>query len=157
MRTTDDKTERRAQLTAAMQAAGCTAPRDWVSSELSENIAQFARFRVLHDVHVLADDVEHVLSDALDDQPDLQDTLQTLRAAVDPAALHALLRAYAKALGNAFVMVLDEGGMCDDPRMPGWQLMETGPDGPTGRLVQGLHEDYLDFEDSYQPLTGAGT
>lgn len=157
MRDTDDKTERRAQLTAAMQAAGCTAPRDWVSSELSENIAQFARFRVLHDVHVLADDVEHVLSDAIDEQPELEGTLQTLRAAVDPTALHALLRAYAKALGNHFVMVLDEGGMSDDPRLPGWQLMETGPDGPTGRRVDGLHEDYLDFEDSYRPLADART
>lgn len=157
MRATDDKTERRAQLTAAMQAAGCTAPRDWVSSELSENIAQFARFRVLHDVHVLADDVEHVLSDAIDEHPELEGTLQTLRAAVDPKALHALLRAYAKALGNHFVMVLDEAGMSDDPRMPGWQLMETGPDGPTGRRVDGLHEDYLDFEDSYQPLADART
>lgn len=145
-----ERTERHAALTAAMQAAGCITPRDWVGSELAENIAQFARFRVLRDVHLLVDDVEATLSDIADDHPGLQASLDTLRAALPPNALHALLRAYGKVLGNGFVMVLDEGGMSDDVRAPGWQLMETGADGePTGRLVQGLHEDYLDFDGSY--------
>ncbi|MCF7752140.1 hypothetical protein KQ945_15370 [Bacillus subtilis subsp. subtilis] len=153
MSSPNDRTERHARLTAAMQAAGCTAPRDWVRSELSEDIAQFARFLVLRDVHQLADDVEGTLSDMTHDRPDLQASVETLRAALEPSALHALLLAYGRALGNGFVMVLDEGPAAQDADMPGWQLMETGADGaPTGRAVQGLHEDYLDFEGAYQPL-----
>ena len=149
--TTSTRTARRAALTAAMQSAGCTAPADWVNSELREDIPQFARFLLLRDVHTLADAVDDTLAEAVYDRPDLQRTLQSLHAAVDPAALHALLLAYGKALGNGVVMALDEGPAAPAPDMPSWQLVETDADGePTGRLVQGLHEDYLDFDAAYQ-------
>lgn len=145
------KSDRRAALTAAMQAAGCTAPKDWVNSELREDIPQFARFLMLQEVHQLADAVEDGLAEALFDRPDLEQTLDAARAALGPAALHDLFRAYAKALGNSFVMVLDEGPSTASADTPGWQLMETDAEGePTGRLVQGLHEDYLDFDASYK-------
>jgi len=138
--------ERRDELSAAMKAAGCSDPRDWVNSELGENLPQFARFLMLRDVHALADDVDGTLSEALFDRPDLEQTLATLRSAVDPQALHALLHAYGKALGNSVVMAVDEGPAMREDGMPGWLLMETDAnDEPTGRLVQGLHEDYLDF------------
>ncbi len=149
-------TNRRTQLADAMQAAGCVDPRDWVSSELDENIPQFARFLLLRDVHHLADAVQDTLAEAVYDRPDLQDTLTALQAAVAPAALEALLLAYGRALGNGFVMTLDDGAMAQGADTPGWQLMETDADGePTGRLVQGLHEDYLDFDGAYQPLARA--
>lgn len=145
--TTSTRADRRASLTAAMQSAGCAAPADWVNSELREDIPQFARFLLLRDVHTLTDAVDDTLAEALYDRPDLQGTVQALHAAVDPAALHALLLAYGKALGNGFVMALDEGPAAPAPDMPGWQLVETDADGePTGRLVQGLHEDYLDVD-----------
>ncbi|WP_313141270.1 hypothetical protein [Stenotrophomonas sp.] len=145
-------TDRRDELTAAMKAAGCSDPRSWVNSELGEDLPQFARFLMLRDVHTLADDVDSALSEALFDRPDLEQTLATLRGAVDPQALHALLRAYGKALGNSFVMAVDEGPAMREDGMPGWLLMETDAnDEPTGRLVQGLHEDYLDFDDRYTP------
>ncbi|OWT77016.1 MULTISPECIES: hypothetical protein [unclassified Achromobacter] len=148
---TDNKsnTERRAALAAAMEAAGCTDPKSWVDSELSEDIPQFARFLLLQEVHRAADAVEVTVSEALFDRPDLEVTLKTLRSIVAPDALNELLLAYGKALGNTFVMALDHGPQDDD--VPRWQLMETDAEGkPTGRLVQGLHEDYLDFEDSYE-------
>ncbi|WP_416056350.1 hypothetical protein [Stenotrophomonas maltophilia] len=129
-----------------MKAAGCSDPRDWVNSELGENLPQFARFLMLRDVHALADDVDGTLSEALFDRPDLEQTLATLRGAVHSQALHALLHAYGKALGNSVVMAVDEGPAMREDGMPGWLLMETDAnDEPTGRLVQGLHEDYLDF------------
>ena len=135
-----------------MKAAGCTDPRSWVNSELGENLPQFARFLMLRDVHTLADDVDSALSEALFDRPELEQTLATLRGAMDPQALHALLRAYGNALGNSFVMAVDEGPAMREDGMPGWLLMETDAnDEPTGRLVQGLHEDYLDFDDRYTP------
>ena len=74
--------ERRDELSAAMKAAGCSDPRDWVNSELGENLPQFARFLMLRDVHALADDVDGTLSEALFDRPDLEQTLATLRGAV---------------------------------------------------------------------------
>lgn len=133
-----------------MQAAGCTDARSWVNSELGENLPQFARFLMLRDVHLLTDDVDGALSDAIFDRPELEEALATLRNAVDPQVLHALLHAYGKALGNGFVMALDEGPAMREEGMPGWQLMETDAgDEPTGRRVQGLHEDYLEFEESY--------
>ncbi len=145
-----NNSERRTRLTKAMQAAGCTQPRDWVRSELGEDIPQFARFLMLRDVHRLADAVDDTLTEAVYDQPALQHTLDALRAAVPRSSLHALLLAYGKALGNGFVMALDEGPAAQEEGMPGWQLIETDADGaPSGRLVEGLHEDYLDFDTSY--------
>jgi len=145
-------TDRRAGLIAAMKAAGCGDSRSWVNSELGEDLPQFARFLVLRDVHALADDVEGALSEALFDRPELEQTLAALRGAVDPQAPHALLRAYGKALGNSFVMAVDEGPAMREDGMPGWVLMETGVDDePTGRVVQGLHKDYMDFEGSGAP------
>ena len=144
--------DRHAQLTTAMLGAGCIAPKDWVHSELSENIPQFARFLLLRDVHRAADAVDTVLADTVGEQPHLQATLDALREAVGEDALHTLLQAYGKALGNALVMVLDEGPADASAEQPGWALMETDADGvPTGRWVQGLHEDYLDFDGAYQP------
>lgn len=149
--------ERRTRLAAAMHAAGCTQPKDWVRSELGEDIPQFARFLMLRDVHRLADAVDDTLTEALYDQPELQHTLDALRAAVPSASLHALLQAYGKALGNGFVMALDQGPAAPEEGMPGWQLMETDADGaPTGRRVEGLHEDYLDFDTSYERLSVHG-
>jgi hypothetical protein len=149
--------ERRALLTAAMLAAGCTEPKDWVRSELAEDIPQFARFLMLRDVHRLADAVDDTLTEALYDQPGLQRTLDVLRAAVPRSSLDALLLAYGKALGNGFVMALDQGPAAPEEGMPGWQLIETDADGaPTGRRVEGLHEDYLDFDTSYARLSLRG-
>ncbi|HCV95922.1 MAG TPA: hypothetical protein DGV23_04085 [Stenotrophomonas sp.] len=145
--------DRRAQLTGAMHAAGCLDPRDWVGSELAEDIPEFARFLLLREVYQLTDAVQDTLADAVYDQPALQDTLKALHEAVAPAALEALLLAYGRALGNGWVMALDHGPAGQGPDWPGWQLMETDAEGaPSGRLVQGLHEDYLDFEGAYQRL-----
>ena len=62
------------------------------------------------------------------------------------------LLAYGQALGNSFVMAVDEGPSRREDGMPGWVLMETDADDtPSGRLIQGLHEDYLDFATSVAP------
>lgn len=144
--------DRHAQLTTALLGAGCTAPKDWVHSELSEDIPQFARFLMLRDVHRAADAVDETLADALFDRPELEQSVAAMREAVGAEAVHALLHAYAKALGNSFVMVVDEGPAEQGDNTPGWMLMETDGEGvPTGRLVQALHEDYLDFDGNYSP------
>lgn len=144
------KTERHARLTAAMQRAGCTDPTDWVNSEVSEDLPQFARFLMLREVHALADAVDDALEETLFDRPDLEQTLAAAREAVGAEALDALLLAYGKTLGNSFVMVLDDGPSVQGEDIPGWQLVETDAEAePTGRLVQGLHEDYQDFEGAY--------
>lgn len=143
--------ERHAQLTTAMLAAGCTAPKDWVHSEVSEDIPQFARFLLLRDVYRAIDAVDERLAEARFDRPELQQTLQQLRDAVGNDALHELLHAYGHAVGNSFVMVLDQGPAAQREDTPGWMLMEVDAEGgPTGRRVDGLHEDYLDFPQCYR-------
>jgi hypothetical protein len=62
------------------------------------------------------------------------------------AANMAELSALATSLEATFgvVMHLDEGTANSAPDdSPGWTLMETRGDTPTGRLVNGLHEDLL--------------
>ncbi len=141
---------KRTELIALMTAAGCTDPRNWVGSELSENKPQFARFLFLKEFHEIVDEVENTLAGCEEYSPDISATLKILQETLSAESLHTFLRIYGKALGNAFVMMLDYGPEYTEAGAPGWALMETNTEGETtDRLIQGLHEDYLDFEESY--------
>lgn len=151
MTDSNSRAQRRERLTELMSAAGCVKPKPWVSSELSEDIPQFARFLMLKSVHEIADDVDVVLSNATWERPDLTLTMDRLRHTVPAEDLHVFLRAYAKAMGNLFVTLLDHGPDFSGPGVPGWLLMETDEAGETtDRAVEGLCEDYLDFEANYR-------
>ena len=151
MTSSKKKSEQREALQSSMREAGCVAPADWVASELSEDIPQFARFLLLKGVHEIADDVDSAVAGGLWSNPDAERTWALLQAAVPPDALHSFLRAYAKAVGESIVMLLDYGMGNDAPDdAPGWLLMETRDGETTGRSIEGLHEDYPDFEKEYR-------
>ncbi len=145
-RMTEQDRARIKTLKAQMEAAGCADASDWATSEVSENIPQFGRFLILRDIHD-ALDVERCLEDLRFEDPASAAVLEKLQKVLDADELHDFLYAYGKVIGSGLVAVLDEGPQ--DEGVPGWALMELTPDCElTGRVIQGLHENFPDFEDS---------
>ncbi len=127
-------------LAAELEQAGAAEPLEWAYSEVTENIAQTARFFALRDLCAAARSVKEVLDccDA-DDASALYDEL--LEAGADAASLDRLLLAIAKSTVWHCLTTIDEGGSDQDAPV-GWALAETDAQGElTGRLVGGLHEN----------------
>ncbi len=128
------------ELATHLERAGAAQPLAWAHSEVTENIAQTARFFALRDLCAGARSVQEVLDGCdADDAAGLFDEL--LRAGADRASLERLVLAIAKSTVWHCLTAIDEGGFADDAPV-GWALAETDERGKlTGRLVGGLHED----------------
>ncbi|MCE9838099.1 MULTISPECIES: hypothetical protein [Proteus] len=132
-----------------LKAAGATNPKSWANSELQENIPQFARFLVLKGLTDIYRDVEGNLSEMdiySDEAPEVH---QKLASQFDEQELKKLLHFYGKSIIGKVIDMLDQGYLYDVNGNVGWSLMELDNEGTTtDRLIQGLHEDFLEFEES---------
>jgi hypothetical protein len=136
-----------ASLTARMQQLGAEDPEEWARSEITENIAQQARYLVLR----------RLWGEAIDPWRN-QDTLRRipvtarlLNAQADPGDLSQALRLAAYEAVFTVLWVLDEGYDPQAPAdAPGWRLMEKDAASKqlTGRNVGSLHEDILSLDPS---------
>lgn len=138
--------ERDYELPQRMRELGAEDPDGWAASELSEDIAQEARWLVIRQVR----DAVTWTDKSIRNLPGVP---QLLDAGADPAVLLAAVREVARESAFAVLDVIDEGYDPDAPDdAPGWALMElrTREDEEvafTGREVGGLHED-LGFPDA---------
>ena len=133
--------ERLDSLIERLRESGAHDPESWARSEVSENIAQLARFAFLRavwrDLERWRDPefVARYIGDlAVDD-----DVRAQLRATLAYVAFESVL---------SVVMVIDNGedtgGLGE---MPGWVLSETDSNyRQTGRDVIGLHESLLEVD-----------
>lgn len=147
------------ELLHKLNALGVDDAESRVRSEVSEGIAQFARYLVLRGIWPDHIDswvrnpkawVEHTMK-AAESQPDGdfaeagRAVGRALAAGVSMTDLGAIARMIAFETAFGVVNHIDEG---HDPAAgvdaPGWLLVETDADGsPTGRPISGLHEDIL--------------
>ena len=141
-----DARERATALAELFQQRGARDPQDWARSEISENIAQMARFLILRRLWQVA------LSPWMD--PDslrqMEPAQRLLAAGASPHDVLLVARAAAYDALFAMVESLDAGVDWETaPNGPGWSLMETDAEGAlTGREVSGLHESLLDVDPS---------
>jgi hypothetical protein len=136
--------ERDYELPQRMRALGAEDPDGWAASEISEDIAQEARWLVIRQVRDAVTWTDEIFRS-------LPGVPQLLDAGADPAVLLAALREVARESAFAVLDVIDEGYDPDAPDdAPGWALMEVRTQDDdvafTGREVGGLHED-LGFPD----------
>lgn len=138
---------RLSELTARMEQLGVDDPAGWARSEITENIAQQARYLFLR----------HLWPEAIDGWRDpavlsrVSATARMLEQGANPDDLSRAMRLAAYEAVFTVLSILDEGFDPDAPEgAPGWRLMETGPpsDQLTGRDVGGLHEDVLSLDPS---------
>lgn len=134
-----------ASIALELHALGAQAPLAAALSEVGEDIAQRARFSLLREFRALATDVPRNLDAAADFADDMDVAWQDLCAALGEERATALLRAYGCGLLNLGLDILDDGNA--GSKTVGWAVVETDAKGkPTGRRVESLHEDWLDFE-----------
>ncbi len=132
-----------------LKAAGATNPKSWANSELQENIPQFARFLVLKGLTDIYRDVEGNLSEIESYSDEATEVHQKLASQFDEQELKELLHFYGKSIIGKVIDMLDQGYLYDVNDNVGWSLMELDNKGTTtDRLIQGLHEDFLEFEES---------
>lgn len=132
-----------------LKVAGATNPKSWANSELQENIPQFARFLVLKGLTDIYRDVEENISEMDIYSDEATEIYQKLASQFDKQELKELLHTYGKSIIGKVIDMLDEGYLYSVNDNVGWSLMELDDTGTTtGRLIQGLHEDFIEFEES---------
>jgi hypothetical protein len=145
--TADQKRTR--SLVALLKEMGAKDAESWARSEISENIAQTARFNVLNRLN--RECVIHWSEPRIFDRYAQYDDKwrETLAALLSEGVSEELLVQFAKFVARstlfAALCTLDEGVEPFGPgqRAPGWSLRETDSDGAlTGRDVGGLHESF---------------
>ncbi|OAT51211.1 hypothetical protein M997_0058 [Proteus hauseri ATCC 700826] len=136
------------QLCEQLKAAGAIHPKSWANSELQENIPQFARFLVLKGLTDIYRDIEGNISEIDTYSDNAKNIYNKLTAQIDTKELNEFLHIYGKSIIGMVIDMLDEGYLYGVNDKVGWTLMELDEHGTTtDRLIQGLHEDFLEFEE----------
>jgi hypothetical protein len=101
----------------------------------------------------LTENISANLNSACDFSDEPENTFKAICNAIGQKETVEFLKIYGKGMISIALNIIDYG------RVPsanvGWSLAETDTDGvPTGRLVSGLHEDWLEFgeQTSTRPL-----
>ena len=145
-------TERSYDLINRMRELGAPDPEGWAGSELTEDIAQEARWLLVRAIWARAIDAIRPGNSVLRSNPSVK---RLLADGADPDELAKALR-YAAHYGvfSTLVEIDSATAMDAPPDAPGWRLMETrfneelGDHELTGRDVGGLHESINDADPS---------
>jgi hypothetical protein len=136
-----------------LHAQGAIEPISWAMSEITENIAQRARYYALREFNLLTENIPANLASSCDFNEDPENIFNDICEAIGKKETEEFLMAYGKGMISIALNIIDYG--YSPGATVGWSLTETDADGvPTGRLVSGLHEDWLEFEEqtSTRPL-----
>jgi hypothetical protein len=129
------------QMLHELRAMGCREPEAWAQSEVTENIAQVARYRFLHQLWPSLIDTWR---DGVRALPAAQ---RAINAGADPSDVVQIARVAAYEAVFGLLYHLEDDGL--DSPLPSWALVEVDPAGtPTGRDVGGLFEDLLGIDPS---------
>lgn len=145
---TDVQKEEYESLVMRLGNAGAKNPSSWASSEVTEGLPQFARFLVLKSLFDIAKSTDDNIAMAADFDDELDEKYNTIKDAVGEEKLLSFLTAYSKGIIYNVIGLLDEGNQESDRDKISWTLMKTDENfESTGQIIQGLHEDFLEFED----------
>ncbi|MFV0542006.1 MAG: hypothetical protein ACK5MZ_12360 [Aestuariibaculum sp.] len=145
---TDKQKEEFESLVIRLENAGAKNPLSWASSEVSEKIPQFGRFLVLKSLFDIAKSIEDNILIAEDFDEEIEDKFEEIKEKVGQKELFDFLKSYSKGMIYNVIEILDEGNQEVDRDKISWILMKTDDNfEPNGQIIQGLHEDFLEFED----------
>jgi len=165
MRVPEGREEEYLRLVEQFRVAGADDPESWARSEISEDIAQLARFCFLRSLWPHTIDrwrqqtgwIEHAISMAeRDPNSPFADAGVAIKAALARGVPRDDLASIARMVAHdtAFDVVhhIDEGEDAEyniDNGYPAWTLSEIGPNElPTGRSLDALHESLLNMDPS---------
>lgn len=127
--------------------AGAKNPLNWALSEITESIPQFSRFLVLKSLFDIAQSVDENLTVAEYFDTGIKASLTEIKEKTEQEKIYKLLNSYSKGIIYRIIGMLDEGNPKSDSDKRSWLLIETDEfSEPTGQIIQGLHENFSDFE-----------
>ncbi|SHF81564.1 hypothetical protein SAMN02787100_2670 [Chryseobacterium sp. OV279] len=145
---TDLQKEEYESLVMRLRNAGAKNPSSWASSEVTEGIPQFARFLILKSLFDIAKSTYDNITMASDFDDEVEEKYDAIKDIVGEEKLLSFLTSYSKGIIYNVVGLLDEGNQEADRDKISWTLMKTDENfQSTGQVIQGLHEDFLEFED----------
>jgi len=134
-------------LVIRLENAGAKNPLSWAYSEVIEKIPQFGRFLVLKSLFDIVKSTEDNISLAGDFDEDFEEKFKELKERIGQDKLFDFLTSYSKGMIYNIIELLDEGNREVSRDKISWTLMKTDDTfEPTGQIIQGLHESFLEFE-----------
>ena len=95
----------------------------------------------------IAKSTEDNISMAGDFDDDFEEKLDEIKDKIGEEKLFDFLTSYSKGIIYNLIELLDEGNREIDRDKISWTLIKTDENfEPTGQIIQGLHEDFLEFE-----------
>ena len=147
LKLTDNQKEEFESLVIRLENAGAKNPLSWANSEVNEKIPQFGRFLMLKSLFDIAKSTEDNISMAGDFDDDFEEKLDEIKDKIGEEKLFDFLTSYSKGIIYNLIELLDEGNREIDRDKISWTLIKTDENfEPTGQIIQGLHEDFLEFE-----------
>ena len=144
---TDTQKEQFESLVIRLENAGAKNPLQWASSEVTEGLPQFGRFLMLKSLFDISKSTDDNISMAGDFDENFDEKYAEIKDIVGQEKLLAFLTSYSKGIIYNVVEILDEGNREVDRDKISWTLMKTDENfEPTGQIIQGLHEDFLEFD-----------
>lgn len=144
---TDDQKSELADLATRLDNAGAKNPLSWAFSEVTEGIPQFGRFLILKTLFTLARSTGDNIDIAYDFDEEIKEKYSEIAGYVGEDKLNSFLSSYSKGIIYNIIDLLDEGNLNYQEDKISWLLMKTDEEGePTNQIIQGLHEDFLEFE-----------
>lgn len=131
---------RKYDLHQRMRDLGAEDPSAWADSELTEDLAQEARWLVIRQVRGSIDEL-------VDNLRSIGEVAALLDSGAEETFVRAAVKAVSREVAFSTSAVIDEGYDPNAPDdAPGWVLMETrsdesGEPALTGREVGGIHEE----------------
>ena len=131
-----------------LSKAGAKKPLQWARSEVREGIPQFGRFLVLKRLFEIIKSPEENIELASDYDDEIRDKFEEVSKAIGKQKLIDFLTSFSKGLVSSFIELLDEGNENANEDKVNWVLLKTDEKGEhTEQIIQGLHEDFFEFED----------
>jgi hypothetical protein len=135
-------------LVIRLDNAGAKKPLQWALSEVRENIPHFGRFLVLKKLFEIAKSPKDNLSIAFDFDEEIEDKFLEISNMVGEEKFLDFLTSFSKGVMYNVVELIDEGNRNVDKDKVNWFLLKTDENGKhSEQIIQGLHEDFLEFED----------
>ena len=142
----DQKTQLE-ELANLFLSVGAKNPISWAYSEITEDVPQLGRFLLLKHMHGIIKDTNGIIVEASEFDDDIQNKMNLISEVLGEELLNKMLYAYGKAILSGVISFIDEGNYSAKTDGISWHLCETTAKGEsTGRVIQGLHEDFYDFE-----------
>jgi len=130
-----------------LEKAGAKKPLQWAFSEISENIPQFGRFLVLKKLFEIAKSPKDNISMAYDFDEEIKHKFLEISNIVGEEKILDFLTSFSKGVMYNVAELIDEGNRNMDEDKVNWVLLKTDEDGKhSEQIIQGLHEDFMEFE-----------